>query len=87
MNKADSIQQAIEMLREVDGITIDKCGKWLWIDGDTMSVRTELKAIGCRWDPKKGLWYWRDESQKRTRRFRSTPMDRIRMLHGDEKIM
>lgn len=52
------LMDKIVQLKQIEGITIDLMGSWLWIGGDTKPNREALKAAGCRWAPKKGLWYW-----------------------------
>lgn len=48
----------IAELLKLDGITVELCGRWLWIGGDTRQHRERLKAIGCRWCNAKKLWSW-----------------------------
>lgn len=48
----------IELLLRMDGLTVELCGSWLWIGGDTRAHKDELKAAGCRWSSNKKLWYW-----------------------------
>lgn len=48
----------IDHLLKMDGLKIELCGRWLWIGGETMKHREELKACGCRWSSSKKLWSW-----------------------------
>lgn len=48
----------IDHLLRMDGLEIELCGRWLWIGGETMKHREELKACGCRWSSTKKLWSW-----------------------------
>lgn len=34
-------------------ISVELCGSWLWISGDTRSFKDYLKAAGCKWSGKK----------------------------------
>ena len=38
--------------------TVELCGRWLWIGGETMKNKEALKAAGCRWSSTKKLWSW-----------------------------
>lgn len=48
----------IEALLHMDGLTVELCGSWLWIGGETRAHKEALKAAGCRWSNNKKLWYW-----------------------------
>lgn len=75
----------IDALMKLHGITVELCGCWLWISGDTRAVKEELKAAGCRWAPKKGMWYWRPAGQH-TRKGGGASMERIRAKYGSRTI-
>lgn len=68
------------------GIDLEICGSWLWISGDTMTHRETLKAASCRWAPKKGMWYWHSASDTARPHHRALSMDRIRELHGSQRV-
>jgi len=48
-------------------IVIEICGTWLWLTGDTYSVRDQLKAIGCRWSRSHRKWYFTYDPYVHTR--------------------
>ena len=48
----------IAHLLRMDGLTVELCGRWLWIGGNTREHKDELKACGCRWSSSKKLWSW-----------------------------
>lgn len=48
----------IEALLHMDGLTVELCGSWLWIGGNTRENKEALKSAGCRWSSNKKLWYW-----------------------------
>ena len=43
-----NIVNAIETLEEVEGISLEVCGSWLWVDGDTKPVKDLIKSVGGR---------------------------------------
>lgn len=45
----------------LEGITIEVVGLWIWVTGNTYPVRTELKNAGYFFASKKVAWYWRPE--------------------------
>ena len=56
--KPEEFREILEKLLRIESITVELCGSWLWISGDTRPHRDELKAAGCRWSPKKKMWSW-----------------------------
>lgn len=46
-------------LKAVDGLRLELCGAWLWISGETKKHKDLIRSLGCRWAPKKMMWYWR----------------------------
>ena len=54
-------------------ITIEICGTFIWISGNSYPYRKELKEIGFKWASQKKQWYWfaggtfRKKSKIRTR--------------------
>lgn len=55
---ASDFISVIDALCKLHGITVELCGSWLWISGNTKPVKEELKAAGCRWSNNKKMWYW-----------------------------
>ena len=39
-------------------ITIGLIGTWLWIYGNSMPYRNQLKQLGCAWSGKRQSWYF-----------------------------
>lgn len=74
----------INALIKLHGITVELCGCWLWVSGDTRAVKEELKAAGCRWSSSKKMWYWRhQEDGARWSRGRKS-MQQIRAKYGSQ---
>lgn len=72
-------------LLQIDGITLEICGSWLWIHGNTYPAREILKQHNARWAPKKKLWYWRPP-EAASRNHKPWDMDRIRTTYGSEQV-
>ena len=82
---AAAFREIIEKLITLDGISIEICGSWVWVGGDTFKHREALKALQFRWAKSKSMWYWHSEPyNKRTRKTYS--MSEIRSLYGSETI-
>ena len=75
----------IDALMKLRSITVELCGSWLWISGDTRAVKEQLKAAGCRWASKKSMWYWHPADWKPANRKTAT-MEHIRQKYGSKII-
>lgn len=86
---AEQFDALMKSLLPLKGIDIELCGCWVWISGDTKSVKEELKAAGCKFSAKKSMWYWRPEEAAQTfrrRRGAGKSMGEIRMKYGSRRI-
>lgn len=82
----EEFREIVSKLIVIDGLDIELCGSWLWIGGNTMAHKDELKALGCRWSRNKGMWHWHhNEDGARWSRGRSTMGD-IRAKYGSERL-
>jgi hypothetical protein len=63
-----ALREKIEELLNIPAITIEICGSWLWISGNTFPVHDRIKAAGCKFSGAKKLWYFAvDMAQGRVR--------------------
>ena len=76
----------IEVLLKLEGISIELCGRWLWIGGNTYQHKDALRNAGCRWCSGKKLWSWHFEEDGCARKRRSTDMNTIRFKYGSQII-
>lgn len=82
---ANDFKEIIEKLIRFNGIHIEICGSWVWVTGNTIEHREELKKMKFRWSKSKIAWYYhRDEYRKSTKR--TYTLDEIRDLYGSETI-
>ena len=56
---AEEFREILAVLLGLPGLTVELCGSWLWISGETRQHKEALKAAGCRWSSNKKMWYWR----------------------------
>ena len=76
----------IDQLIHLDGLTIELCGSWLWISGETYRHREALKAAGCRWSRSKSSWYWRPAGESSYRYRGKATLEDIRQKYGSARI-
>lgn len=80
----EEFREIIELLLRLDGLTVELCGSWLWIGGDTRQHKETLKAAGCRWSNNKKLWYWHHAEEGRKWRRGKATMSDIRTKYGSQ---
>lgn len=84
-NYGEELARAIQTALNLDGLTLELCGNWLWIAGDTKTHKAALKAAGFRWAPKKQEWYFRPAEWKSASRG-TWDKEKIREHHGSTTI-
>lgn len=83
---AGDFMQIIDHLLRLDGLEIELCGRWLWIGGNTKPHKEELKACGCRWSKRKGLWSWHFAEEGDIWRRGTKTMSQIRSKYGSTRF-
>lgn len=77
----------IENLINLNGLTIEIIGSWLWVTGDTYTHRETLKAVQMKYSKNKKAWYWSMETKDSTTKTRGyRTLNNIRSTFGSEKI-
>lgn len=75
----------IESLLKCKGLSIELCGSWLWITGNTKEHKDTLKALHFAWSKNKSAWYFHFEPFKK-RSKKSVSLDEIRGMYGSERF-
>lgn len=68
-----------ELIKLKANITIELIGSWIWISGDSYSIKKQLKELGFKWASKKKMWYWGELHHHVTA---SLPINYIREKYG-----
>lgn len=68
-----------ELIKLKANITIELIGSWIWISGDSYSIKKQLKELGFKWASKKKMWYWGEFHHHITA---SLPINYIREKYG-----
>ena len=53
------MENILTALVNMEGLTVESCGSWLWVSGNTKAHKEELKALGLHWAARKKMWYWK----------------------------
>lgn len=54
----ETILKAYNSIKHLPGISIELVGCWLWVSGETKTVKDNLKDAGFRWNRKREKWSW-----------------------------
>jgi len=79
------IRKIIDEIVNLEGITIELIGQWLWIGGNTYPVRTALKQSGLSFIKKAGVPFWVYKGVPSTSRGKSS-MEAIKEKYGVHKF-
>jgi curved DNA-binding protein CbpA len=63
-NYPEVLEAALNAVLNLD-LTVEVCGLWIWVSGDTKPHKEALKSAGYLWSPKKLMWYFRPNTAKR----------------------
>lgn len=77
-------QNIIDSLIKYD-LEIEIIGTWVWITGNTYTVKNKLKELGFKWAAKKKAWYWYEGEYKKYHK-KDFSLDEIRNMHEVKKI-
>lgn len=80
----EEFREIIELLLKLEGLTVELCGSWLWIGGNTREHKDALKAASCQWSSNKKLWYWHHAEEGRKWRRGKATMSDIRTKYGSQ---
>lgn len=86
---ADDFIKIVTALLRLDGLTVELCGRWLWIGGETKKHKETLKALGCRWNADKKLWSWhyKEDSTPYWKGRKAMQMSTIRNYYGSKTFV
>ena len=82
---SDDFRDIINALMKFSNINVDLVGDWIWVDGETLKIKSELKQLGLMWAAKKKKWYWRPEYAKVIGNSKMT-YDEITAKYGVDRI-
>lgn len=64
-------EQFAEIINKVifmEGVKIEIIGSWVWLSGNTMIFKDQIKAAGFWWSKSKKAWYYTGEKEHQKRR-------------------
>ena len=82
---AEQYKTAINSIINLLGITIEICGGWIWVGGETYQHRAIFKANGFYFASVKKMWYFRSVEYKTSNK-KAHSMAEIRTKYGSQSI-
>ena len=79
------LREVLQKIIHFTDITIEICGSWIWLSGNTYQYRKELKEIGFMWASQKKQWYWHSETYVKKSR-KTLSMQDIRNYYGSTEV-
>ncbi|PDY47456.1 molecular chaperone DnaJ [Bacillus pseudomycoides] len=77
-------QKIIDELIKYD-LEIEIIGTWIWVTGNTYSLKIKLKELGLKWASKKKAWFWYEGEYKKFHK-KDFTLDEIRSMHEVTRI-
>ena len=75
-----------ELLRHnLEGITIEVVGTWLWVHGNTYPHKAILKSAGLRWHSRRQMWY-RAPAGAKSRYNSRVSFNELKHYYGAEEV-
>lgn len=79
------LREVLNKVINFTDVTIELCGSWIWISGNTYQYKKELKEIGFKWASNKKAWYWHSEAFRK-RSNKKLSMNDIRKYYGSTEV-
>lgn len=80
----EELNAAINAIIELSEVTIEVCGAWIWLYGNTKEHKEVIKQAGFKWAVKKKMWYFRPDDWKGGRG--NFSIDDIRSKYGSSEV-
>lgn len=84
-NVTANFEAIIAELIKMEGVGIEICGSFIWLDGNTYAHKAEIKALGFRWASKKRRWFLAPEGWRK-KGHRELSMGEIRANYGSQRV-
>lgn len=92
-NYAEELYAAIKLALSLSGVTVEICGSWVWLSGNTKEHKDALRESknvlpngnGFKWAPAKKMWYYRPDDWKSSARG-GFEIDAIRAKYGSTVV-
>ena len=77
------IEKIISQILHYENIVIEVVGSWIWLTGDTKSIKDKLKELNFKWASKKKMWYY---GEMKGINPKQKSLDEIKSKYGCETV-
>jgi len=77
------LEKIISKILHFQNIAIEVIGSWIWISGNSKSIKEELKELGFKWANKKKMWYY---GEMKGRNPKQKSISDIRAKYGSQTV-
>ena len=77
------LEKIISQILHYDDLIIEVVGSWIWLSGETKSIKEKLKELNFKWASKKKMWYYGEMKGKNPKQ---KSMDEIKSKYGCETL-
>lgn len=77
------IEKIISQILHFENIVIEVVGSWIWLSGDTKSIKDNLKELNFKWASKKKMWYY---GEMKGRNPKEKSLEEIKHKYGCETV-
>lgn len=84
-NVNDGFREMLEKIIFIPEISIEICGSWVWVTGETKQVKDILKNAGLFWANNKKAWYFKP-SEYKGGKHKPFSMSDIRNKYGSQNV-
>lgn len=60
------LEKIISQILHFENITIEVIGSWIWVSGNTRTIKEKLKELNFKWANQKKMWYYGEMKGKNT---------------------
>ena len=79
----EEFMNIIEKLMFIKDITVELCGSWIWVGGDTIGIKELLKELGFKFSGNKKMWYYQRDNRRHYHK-KAWTIDEIRATYGSK---
>lgn len=79
------LREVLQKIIHFTDITIEICGSWIWLSGNTYQYKTDLKEIGFKWASKKKQWHFHTDAFRK-KGHKALSMEDIRSYYGSTEV-
>lgn len=77
------LEKIISQILHYENIVIEVVGSWIWLSGETKSIKEKLKELNFKWASKKKMWYY---GEMKGRNPKEKSLDEIKSKYGCETV-